>query len=167
MYQPRTESWAHQKQALSLIKDKDCFALLMEMGTGKTKVILDEFSELVSTGRGSNLLIVAPAGSYRNWARECEEHLDQRLYEKLEIAIWQSGRTKAPIEKLLKLHDRPRVLIVNIEALSRVELAKETCDAFLSDGATMMVVDESTRIKNIDSKRTENVLELGKKARWR
>jgi len=64
-YQSRTTAHAHQTEAMTRLRAQpSTFALLMGMGTGKTKVILDEWGERVS--EVPNLLVVAPAGSFGN-----------------------------------------------------------------------------------------------------
>ena len=40
-YPFKTQPYEHQKKALEMSFDKEYFAYFMEMGTGKTKVVLD------------------------------------------------------------------------------------------------------------------------------
>ena len=67
IYPFKTEPFAHQLKAWELSKDKESFALFMEMGTGKSKVILDTASYIYDNGKIDTLLIIAPKGAYRNW----------------------------------------------------------------------------------------------------
>ena len=46
VYNYKTEPYEHQKVALNLGADKNLFAYFMEMGTGKTKVALDNVAML-------------------------------------------------------------------------------------------------------------------------
>jgi len=39
----------------------------MEMGTGKSKVLIDNVSMLYDKGKINGLLLVAPKGVYKNW----------------------------------------------------------------------------------------------------
>jgi SNF2 family DNA or RNA helicase len=146
----------------------------MEMGTGKTKVILDEWGARVHAGDLDSLLVVAPAGAYSNWWRvddddpgEVQKHVDPELFGKIEMVPWISGAGKLHRKKyadLLAVGDRPRVLVVNVEALSTIKEARQLCNDFLRSGRGMMVVDESTTIKNPTAKRTEYCFELGQLA---
>jgi SNF2 family DNA or RNA helicase len=161
VYQSKTNPYDHQKKIGPKLHDESAFALLMDMGTGKSKVIVDEFGEAIDRDEIDDLLLIAPAGSYLNWPDELKEHMDPRVYKWLVIGVWQSGKSKKPIEALLKANpDRPRVLIVNIEAFGSVALAKQVCLQFLANRRVMIVIDESTAIKNGRAKRTKFVLTL-------
>lgn len=157
----------------------DVFAYLMDMGTGKSKVTLDEWGEDSMNGGPLDLLIVAPAGSYRNWGIDkgedpefwCEirKHLDPALLERAVWHVWQGGNTKGErdtIAQFLKLQDPRivRILIVNVEALSTVERAQNLCWEFLRQRRGRMVIDESTAIKSPRSARTKVCIELGQEA---
>jgi hypothetical protein len=149
------------------------FALLMEMGTGKSKVIVDEWGERVDAKDVFDLLIIAPAGCYLNWSEdrgpdepsEFHKHLDPAVYEQSIIVPWRSGGGKGALDAvrgLLRVRDRPRVFVVNCEALSTVEKARIAARHFIdhSRKGVLIVVDESTIIKG-ESIRTEVIIELG------
>lgn len=184
MYNPKTTPRAHQSEALRRIANiptrpssEDVFALLMDMGTGKTKVVLDEWGEAVSKNFASDLLVLAPAGSYRNWytdrgpdePSELTKHLDPALRAEMICGGWVSGggaTWKRSIEALLADRGRPRAFFVNIEALSSVKAAREACAQFLrnSHRGVLMAVDESTTIRTPSAERTKRVVELGRMA---
>lgn len=167
----------HQKEALSRLHERpswpsnaDVMAWLMDMGTGKTKVVLDEWGRRVAAGELSDLLVVAPAGSYRNWdmdraesPSEMTKHLDPALREKLQIAAWVSGKisSERQVEALTRTTG-PRALVVNVDAVN-VERCRKACCAFItsSERGMMMVVDESTKIKSWRAKRTKHIMMLG------
>jgi SNF2-related domain len=162
-YTPKFPRWKHQEQALAAIDGADAFALFMEMRTGKTKTILDEFGQDEAAGRIKNLLVVAPAGVYRTWKADAEKHLNDPL-ERIWIACWESGagvKAKAELEKFLA-YAGPKILLVNVEALSTATGADIVCTKFLSSGPTTMIVDESTTIKNWKASRTARCMKLGK-----
>lgn len=149
----------------------------MDMGTGKTKVVLDEWGARVVAGDLDNLLVVAPAGSYMNWAVEREDepsevtkHLDPDLRKRVLCYTWQSGKGithRRAGDVFLGCTDRPRVLVVNVEALSSVTAAIEMCATFLRQGRAMMAIDESTVIKTPSTVRTKKALALGQLAKAR
>jgi hypothetical protein len=147
------------------------FAWLMEMGTGKTYVNLAEWQAMVEAKELDTLVVVAPAGSYRNWyldksdsqPSEINAHLDPELRRKMVVAGWVSGggaAVKKQLERLTRTTDRPRALFVNVEALSVDTGAAEVIRA-VAGPRTMMTVDESTTIKSPDAKRSERVTILG------
>jgi hypothetical protein len=166
----------HQVQALQHFKKRprkvpDVAALLMETGTGKTKVILEEFQEGVSNGTLDALLVIAPAGSVKNWytdksdkqPAEIKAHLDPALFRKLFVAAWNGPNEKY----LLNIKDRPRALFINVEAFSAPKRgAEKLAVTFLRSSKCMLVLDESTRIRR-KSLRTTAILRVKEYAKVR
>ena len=66
-YKFKTKPYEHQLKALERSWDKEYFAYFMEMGTGKSKVLIDNASMLYDKGEINGLLLVAPKGVYKNW----------------------------------------------------------------------------------------------------
>jgi Superfamily II DNA/RNA helicases, SNF2 family len=171
MYTSRTTAHAHQIEALNRLRARpDTFALLMGTGTGKTKVVLDEWGERVS--EIPNLLVVAPAGSYANWyldrspeePSEATKHLDPALRKDMLLHHWNSGGGvgwKETTKAFLKERSRPRMFVVNVEALSSVDRMVTACQTFLTSAPTLVCVDESSRIKGHNTLRTKAVMKLG------
>jgi Mesyanzhinovviridae DNA helicase len=168
-YLPKHPRWAHQNRALAVLEDADAFALFMEMRTGKTKTILDEFGQDEAAGVIENLLVIAPGGVYRTWVADAVKHLSDDLKHRTMIACWESGATAAQTRELktFMISKGPRILLVNVEALSTKTGAGELCGLFLSSGPTTLVIDESTIIKNLTAKRTKLCLKLGELAEKR
>jgi SNF2-related domain len=170
-YTPRLPARAHQTIALNRLRDQpETFALLMGTGTGKTKAILDEWSDRVS--ELPNLLVIAPAGSYANWfldrspeePSEATKHLDPALRKLMLIHHWNSSGGvgwKNALKSFLAEKKRPRMFVVNVEAFSSVDRVITACTAFLNSAPTLMVIDEATKIKGHDTIRTKAVLRLG------
>ena len=65
-YKFKTTPYAHQLKALEMSWNKECFAYFMEMGTGKSKVLIDNISMLYDAGKINGAVIVAPIGVYKN-----------------------------------------------------------------------------------------------------
>ena len=160
-YTPRYKPYEHQAEAYNLLEGKEAFALLMAMRTGKTKVIIDDFGRLEKEGKVVNLLVIAPGGVYKTWKAQFEDHASEDLGQRTLIHVWKSGKAKSQSmlrKQFLETSDQPRVLVINIEALSRVKEAQNVAVDFLKQGPSMLVIDESTTIKNPSSKRTKFVL---------
>jgi SNF2 family DNA or RNA helicase len=181
-YTPRLPPYAHQVEALRRLQGREEFALLMAMRTGKTKVTIDDFGRLWGDERKvDDMLVVAPAGAYRTWARPDPEnpeglyrHADPAMLERMSIFTWSAQETTRRSERdlqafLTQLDDtRPRALLVNVESLSNVKRAQDLCLRFASQRRCYGVVDESTTIKNPTSKRTKFVARrLGGVLRYR
>lgn len=160
--------YAHQLRCLDAMAGKPAFALLAEMGAGKTRILIEDWLRLVRAGQSDALLVIAPAGVYWLWKGEIEKWAGD---DKPEIFVWSSGDTKAKRERLAKqvaAAKGRRVLLMNVEALSTVVAARDLCKAFLaSASAPMLAVDESTSIKNPSARRTKAALQLAREAPWR
>ena len=75
-YKFKTKPYAHQLGALEKSWDREEFAYFMEMGTGKSKVLVDNIAMLYDKGKINGALIIAPKGVYRNWlSQEIPNHL--------------------------------------------------------------------------------------------
>mgnify|MGYP003643714195 CR=1 FL=1 len=167
-YKFKTKPYAHQLTALEKSWNKETYAYFMEMGTGKTKVLIDNAAMLYDKGKIDGLLIVAPKGVVGTWyTNELPTHLANHI-ENTTI-LWQANITKGQQEKLdslFKVGEQLHILIMNVEALST---SKGTAFAgkFISSHNTLMVIDESTTIKNPNAKRTKNILNLSTQTKYR
>ncbi len=157
------QPYPHQTQALERLNGHKAFALLMAMRTGKTKVLLDNFGQLELERQVSDLLVIAPAGVYRTWETAVRDHVSDDLQRRLQIHVWNSS-ANSQREQLRRLsfiecEERPRLLLMNVEALSAVERARDFCVRFLRDPARAMIaVDESTIIKTPGAERTKFII---------
>jgi SNF2 family DNA or RNA helicase len=160
MYQPKLPLWTQQQTGLKLLLSQKVFALLMEMRTGKTATILAEFGNLVNDGSNvRDLLVVAPAGVYSVWVDDAAKHLSDEMKTRTKIHLWSAGPSKSSKgkkdETAFMTYQGPRILLVNVEALSLVDRARELCAQFLEQRPAMMVIDESTCIKGYKAERAK------------
>jgi hypothetical protein len=146
-----------QAEALARMRGKTSFALLMDLRTGKTKPIYDEWGAMALENESLDLLVIAPTGAYLPWKSEAEKDLPDTLLGVTKIYIWSSSTSKTKVDK--KRRDAfmeyrgPRILLMNMEAISSVEAARDLCVAFGKQrtGLNTAVIDESVTIKNGDS----------------
>ena len=126
-YRFKTKPYAHQLKALEMSWNKEVFAYFMEMGTGKSKVLLDNIAMLYDKGKIDSVLIVAPKGVYKNWYdSEIPIHLADHIDSN--VVLWKSLITK---EQKLKYDSlfKPdfgilNIFIMNVEALSTKKALK-------------------------------------------
>ena len=167
-YKFKTKPYKHQLTALEKSWNKETYAYFMEMGTGKTKVLIDNMSMLYDKGKIDGALIIAPKGVVKTWyEQELPAHLPDHI-DNVSI-LWQSNITKKQQEKLdsvLKTGEDLHILVMNVEALSTTK-GVEFALKFINCHNTMMAIDESTTIKNPGAKRTKNIIKLGEKAKYR
>ena len=167
-YKFKKKPYAHQLTALEKSWNKDTYAYFMEMGTGKTKVLIDNLAMLYDKGKVDGALIVAPKGVVGTWYnQELPAHLPNHI-ENVTV-LWQSNINKKQKEKLDLLYQsdhRLHILIMNVEAFS-TDKGKKYAASFLRCHKSMTAIDESTTIKNPKAKRTKNILEIAKLAPYR
>ena len=120
-YKFKTKPYEHQLKALDMSWHRDTFAYFMEMGTGKTKVLIDNMSMLYDRGKINGALIIAPKGVIGTWfnqelpssfSRSCS--LVKRFYGKPTINEKQQLKLNTLFESGEDLH----ILIMNVEAFS-------------------------------------------------
>ena len=162
-YKFKTKPFAHQLKALEMSWDKKVFAYFMEMGTGKSKVLIDNMSMLYDKGLINGALIIAPKGVYKNWFdSEIPTHMPTHIEKTM--VLWESSAGKSKekeLDTLFKSSFDLHILIMNVEALS-TKKGKQFAEKFLSCHKTLMAIDESTTIKNPGAARTKNIIDLGK-----
>ena len=167
-YKFKTKPYAHQLTALKKSWNKESYAYFMEMGTGKTKVLIDNMAMLYDKGKIDGALIIAPKGVIGTWYnQEIPTHLPDHI-ENVSV-LWQANITKGQQEKLnelLKSSDKLHILIMNVEALSTSK-GTDFAESFLRTHNTIMAIDESTTIKNSSAKRTKNILKLAPQSKYR
>jgi SNF2 family DNA or RNA helicase len=167
-YKFKTKPYEHQLKALEMSWNKETFAYFMEMGTGKTKVLIDNMAMLYDKGKIDGALIIAPKGVIGTWHnQELPAHLPNHI-ENVTV-LWQANITKGQSRKLgtlFKTGEELHILIMNIEAFS-TQKGVNFAGKFMLSHKTLMVIDESTTIKNPKAKRTKNILQLADQAQYR
>jgi SNF2 family DNA or RNA helicase len=167
-YKFKTKPFAHQLKALEMSWDKKVFAYFMEMGTGKSKVLIDNMSILYDKGHINGALIIAPKGVYKNWFdSEIPTHMPEHVEKTM--VLWESSAGKSKekeLQKLFKSSYDLHILIMNVEALS-TKKGKQFAEKFLSCHKTLMAIDESTTIKNPGAIRTKTIIGLGDKVSYK
>ncbi|HIN73644.1 MAG TPA: hypothetical protein EYM94_02505, partial [Gammaproteobacteria bacterium] len=167
-YKFKTKPYEHQLKALEMSWNKETFAYFMEMGTGKTKVLIDNMAMLYDKGKIDGALIIAPKGVIGTWyTQELPTHLVDHI-ENVTV-LWQANITKSQSKKLATLFEVEtalHILIMNVEALSTNKGLK-FAQKFMLSHKTMMVIDESTTIKNPKALRTKNILQLADHSQYR
>ena len=167
-YKFKMPPYEHQLTALRKGWNLDEFAYFMDMGTGKSKVLIDNFSVLYDKGYIGGVLIIAPKGVYRNWSsNEIPTHMPDHVLA--DICIWQPNHTQKFLNTWKKLFEdnyNLKIFLMNIEAFS-TRKGVEVAEKFLLAHNTLMAIDESTTIKSKNAKRTKSIVKLGKMAKYR
>jgi len=151
-YKFHTVPFLHQRIAFAFARELPAAALLMEMGTGKTKVALDLIAWRKSRGEVDRVLVVAPNSVLDVWVEEAATHTPQ-----LTAVVLRGDRKK----RLALLEGNHDLYVVNYEGV------RVLVDALLKRGFGMVVADESSRIKNHSAQQSRCMHRLGNKATYR
>ena len=167
-YKFKTKPYKHQLLALTKSWNKREYAYFMEMGTGKSKVLIDNIAMLYDKGGINAAIIVAPKGVYRNWSeKEIPSHMPEHIEK--HIGVWTPAPTLKQKKELMKLfevgHDL-KILIINVEAFS-TKKGVAFVERFILGHHALIAVDESTTIKNPKAQRTKNLLKLAINTKYR
>lgn len=157
----------HQVEALRRAWRRAFYAYLMDMGTGKTKTALDEIGMLWGEGEIVSVLVVAPKGVYTNWPlREIPTHVPQRIRDVSRMATYDGSDAHYKRAQINEVCDPGFAglswLFMNGEALGASDRAARVARAFVKRGRTLILVDESTCIKNWESQLALFLTALGK-----
>ena len=155
-YPYKTKPYEHQRNALNQSAEKIQWAYFMEMGTGKTKVTIDNIAYSYLKKEIQSVLIIAPKSVYTVWESEIETHLPDQL--KYKIYKWNLDKPNE-YDKLNDYKDL-RIFLINVEALSTKRGYQGCVDYLTKNKLNFVVLDESTTIKNRSAKRTKNILGL-------
>jgi len=169
-YKFKTKPYAHQITALEKSWNKEVFAYFMEMGTGKSKVLIDNIAMLYDKGKIDGALIIAPKGVYQTWYDiEIPTHLPKHI--EMKKVLWKASFMKdgrivsKEVEPLFESSHELHILVMNVESMS-TKHGVAFAQKFLSCHKTLMAIDESTTIKNPDAIRTKAIVNLGTQAKY-
>jgi len=160
MYKYKTEPFKHQRQSLIEGAEPHNFAYFMEMGTGKTKVAIDNAAYLYQAQKIDYVFVIAPNSVYQNWKKEIDIHCP----EETNIYVWKVSK-----DKTFKMDpNKLTFVLMNVEALSHASGKKWLESKLQKHGMrSMIILDESTSIKNLKASRTKAIIKIGQLARFK
>ena len=131
-------------------------ALFMDMGTGKTKTIIDTTDILYKEKEIKNVIIICPLALVGTWGDEIEKH------SKTGKSVPIVGATKNKKIKQLELADSTKKIykkgaVYTVIGIESVDSLKENLKEVPCD---LCIIDESTTIKNDSSNRSEQIFKL-------
>jgi hypothetical protein len=163
-YSFKTQPYEHQREALRRGAYREAYGYLMEMGTGKSKTLLDNIGMLYLSGLVDFAILFAPKGVYRNWvSKEIPEHFSDSVPHR--TIRWVSSPNATQLKEIRSVatpFEGVTFFVMNIEALSTIKGVEALTWLGKKFGAKGMIgVDESTTIKNMKAKRTKNLIKAG------
>lgn len=169
-YKFKLTPFQHQRDALEQGWDRREFAFLAEMGTGKSKMLIDNLGMLYQAGEVDFALIIAPKGVYRNWVtKEIPEHMSDDVPHR--VIRWVASPNKKQQEEMRSVKDKfdgLTIFVMNVEAFSSVkgQKAGQWMSSVLGPRG-LIAIDESTTIKNHKAKRTKALMKIASKFAYR
>lgn len=152
----------HQRVTVESMIGSECFGLLMEMGTGKTKCIIDEINYYESMRGDSTVfvtVIVCPKALLKNWEREVTANLCDAFDRKITILNKGLVNSTPQIVELYRDKSPLKILIVGYDSLDTL------VDSIIFIKPDMVVFDESHYCKNSETKRWKACKKLADVAR--
>jgi SNF2 family DNA or RNA helicase len=161
-----------QIAALDFARGKPGVGFFMEQGLGKTLTALAEFSAYqpwrredgldYNPNRADRMIVVCPNSFKKGWVEEIEKH----GFRYISMIYRSSQKTDAGKFLALQGQNSPPVLIINYEAIRRLDVLKAV-RLWASKGKTYLAVDESIQIKGHRSRQTKALHALAAVCAWR
>lgn len=148
----KTNLLKHQEEAFEKLKKLTVGALFMEMGTGKTRTTLELIKYRLELKKIKNIIWFTPVSTKFNLEKEIKKHCD--------LGICNFN------EKTNEESEFSIINIVGIESVSSSDRVKLACFKCLCN-ETMLVVDESSYIKNHRAKRSSFIETISKKLKYK
>jgi len=168
-YTYKTEPFSHQKRALKKIVDLNGQAgLLMEMGTGKTKVAIDWAGIGFYNLEVRRVLVVAPLSVLGVWPRQIRQHsgAPARVFRLV-------GPTQDRVHLLKRIIASPKddvltYCIINYEGIWReLDRGPGIKELLIHWQPDLVIWDECHRLKSPTSKQSRAAFAISQSARYR
>ena len=136
-------AFPYQHEAFLAIKDKPYAAIFHEQGLGKTKIAIDLLLYWLDKRDIDTVMIVTKKTLVANWVGEFDTHTNLRP---------KVLDTKKKSNYFV-LNSAARVIVTNFETISTEQ---DRLQLFLKTRNVAIIIDESTKIKNPESKLTQD-----------
>lgn len=155
----KTKPWEHQIKALEYLYPRDTAALYTDMGTGKSKIMID----LIANREWHLVLIVCTKKGCQSWVKQFKFHYPD---EDIVVKNLTDYSTAAKVEQMntaISQQADKKILIVNYESIWREPFS----DQLLKKPIDCIICDESHRIKSPGSKCSRYLTKIGKRVKCR
>ncbi|MDA1370238.1 MAG: DEAD/DEAH box helicase [Proteobacteria bacterium] len=142
-----TSAFPFQQEAIDAVADLDYAAIFFEQGLGKTKIAIDLALDWLKSNTVDTVIIVTKKGLIRNWQQEFDVH--SHLKPKV-ISTDRAANHKA-------LFSSCRIYITSYEAIA---LESQKFESLSMHRSMAIILDESQKIKNAESRLTKEFFKL-------
>jgi len=159
-----TQLWNHQKQAVEKARELDHFGLFLDPGLGKTFTTITILREKFNSHRTFfRTLIICPVIVIQNWREEWLKYSEVGA-ERVVMLLGTGKERIKTFKRAQAMHPNGFIAITNYEALVTVRGFAEELMRWEPEA---IVLDESHRVKNPESKRTKVCIKLCDQARFK
>lgn len=156
--------WKHQEDIINRAKERNDFALFLEMGTGKTRIMLEILRYKLNTHkRYLRTIVFCPLIVTRNWQNEIAKYtniprekvvcLDGTGAKKIQVFNDKAFNPKAPEDADMRIGN---IFICNYDALLNAELFA----TILEWQPEVLILDESHRAARSTAIRTKKLIKI-------
>jgi len=149
---------AHQFAAYKAAYGREYFALFMEQGTGKSKIVIDLMTNYFLEGKIDAVMLIAPSGVHEQW-------FDEQLPEHSPIGyagyVWEGFPSSNKKLNALRAFVKNKTkyikwFFINVEAFSS-DGSMAVFRTYIKRNRCAVIVDEATTIKNTEAHCTINI----------
>lgn len=170
-YEFGTTPRPYQAKAFMIARGRRAFAYFMHPRTGKTKVVIDECCWSYKKGKIRRVLVICPKNVMSEWIEQVPLHSPKdvqhdvlgyygKARQLLRVDLYNAARRNNP--------EALQWVVINHDTIARPNILDHLI-AYVSDPnmPCAIVIDESTSIKSISTKRTKAAIKLGKSSPMR
>ena len=159
----------YQLAVFEQTKDLPFYAIFWDMGLGKSKLVLDTACYLHGKHEITTLVVIAPKGGYAGWHyEEAPLHLPRNSYKSMLYRSGMGVKASKEMQDFTRLRTPLlKILCINVEALSSASGERFILDFCRHNLDCLVVVDESTCIKNPKAKRSKVAYRLKGASKYR
>lgn len=137
---------------------------LLEMSLGKTKCALNAAEIMKGYKALDRLLIICPKAIQSVWLEEIPKH----THLKAEPVIWENKQTIKYQRSISSLFcEQFPILIVRLEMFQKKNAILENFLKGYFEKSTMIILDESSKIKNVTTQRTPRLIDYTREAAYK
>ena len=163
-FPPRDNQKIVIDNAVDSLLDTGFHGMLLEMSLGKTKCALNVAEIMKKYNKLDRLVIICPKAIQSVWQEEIPKHTNLAV----EPVIWDNKKTYKQQQAISGLFLSPLpIVIIRLEMFQKKnEALKEFLRSFFEKN-TMIILDESSKIKNVKTQRTPRLIEYTKGAAYK
>ena len=153
-------------ESIANLKEKGGHGFFCEMGTGKTLMALYASMHMHTKGYLDTVIIISPKSLQNNWLQEINKHLNIEIRPFIFSSNMFTTKRKAFMFESTK-KKKLKIYLINLEIFSVKNKARETFLSTLKEDKTILILDESSKIKGYNANRSKALVALASKFKYK